>query len=241
MRSAIEFERASNISEDLKIIDCEVVEYKKALQMQEYLRELRKGDNIPDTVLLLEHPHVYTLGTDVKEGELPSLIKDKINEEIVATGRGGKITYHGPGQLVGYFIWKIPLKKLGKFLNQIEQTMVSALQTFGIDAYSRKREEDVRLKGIRGAWIMREGIPKKIASQALEMTHAPKREEEDMVVSMHGFALNVNTDKRYFAKINPCGFEYNVMTSMQEILGREIDMLAVKREIIKQLKERREW
>ena len=190
---------------------------------------------------MLEHPHVYTLGKDVKEDEVSNLVKEKLDAEVIQVQRGGKITYHGPGQLVVYFICRMPFKNYGRFLTQVEEVGIAALRAMHIEAYSRKEEIDPRYgtKGIKGAWYNLGGIPKKVVAQGLEFRRSQRQDKEDsMVVTMHGFAMNVNTDLVYFQKIHPCGFNYDVMSSMKEITGTEIDMEKVKSTVKDKLREK---
>ena len=218
---------------EIDVIDLKRMNYKEALKLQEKLREERKKDKILNTVLFVEHDHVYTIGTDFVDQN--SVIRDNLpsSDQLVEVNRGGKITYHGPGQLVGYFIFKVPLDKVGNFQNYIEDLTIDTLRSFDIRAFSRKGEQDKYGKNIRGAWCRVNGVNRKVAAQGLEFKAAGKNErKESLVVTMHGFAFNVNTDLDYFKPIKPCGFEYDVMTSMREILGKDIDIEAVK-QIIK--------
>lgn len=221
----------------MRIINYGIMEYSDALREQEKLRDLRIKDEISDTVMLLEHNHVYTIGKDlISKSEL---IKDKLNAPLVNVGRGGKITYHGPGQLVAYFIFKIPLREIGNYVNTIESTTLATLKHYGIAAYSRKNEKDAYGKNIRGAWCNVDGVHKKIAAQGIETKKMKQHNinKEIMVVTMHGFALNVNTNLDYFKQINPCGFTYDVMSSMQEILQNPIEMYGIKKIVQEKLKD----
>jgi len=235
--------REVKLRDDLTVLELGVVDYHKALALQERLSELRRANKIPNTVILLEHPHVYTIGKDVKDNEVESLVREELGAEIIQVQRGGKITYHGPGQLVAYFICKIPFDRYPGFLTQIEDVAIETLKSYGIKAYSRKEEIDPRshgkVKGIRGAWCYINRVPKKIAAQGLEFRGTPRFDNEPpMISTMHGFALNVNTDLAYFQRIYPCGFDYDVMSSMKEIKGEEVDMEKVRDVVRQQLKER---
>ncbi len=235
--------RIMNVADNLQVIDVGTIEYKEALAMQERLQLLRKNNAIPNTVVLCEHPEVYTVGTDVKEGELTTLIRKELEHGVVSVKRGGKITYHGPGQIVAYFICKLPFDKYAAFITDIEDIAIATLRRFGIEAYSRKEDIDPRTskRGIRGAWYDLQGVQKKIVAQGLQMDNAGReyigigRQSRLMVVTMHGFALNGNTDLTKFERIYPCGFQHDVMTSMKVILGRKIDMWQVRDEIVAQL------
>jgi lipoyl(octanoyl) transferase len=208
------------------------VPYFEALKLQQNLRKKRAEDEITDTVLLLEHNHVYTMGRDKVNSE--NLIKNQLpsGAEIVNVSRGGKITYHGPGQLVAYFIFKVSKNQLGDFVNAIENLSLAVANKYGADVYSRKLEKDAYQKNIRGAWCNIAGKHRKLAAQGLETKTVP---QEGTVVTMHGMALNVNTDLNYFKSIQACGFTYNVMTSLEEVLGEAPSINDVKRTFIEEL------
>ncbi len=231
-----ELERGRTLGHDNKnkildgqvlIRDCGRMEYAQALALQESLRDLRMKDQIPDTVLLVEHDSVYTIGKDIVEDS--ALIRQLPPAPIVHVNRGGKITYHGPGQLVGYCILKIPLVEIGTIVDGIEDFNIGIAQQYGIRAYSRKQEKDAYGKYIRGAWCTIDGVHKKIAAQGLETKNAGMNKTgQKMIVTMHGFALNVNTDLGFFKYINPCGFAYDAITSMEEVLGKHLPFRFVK-------------
>ena len=194
------------------------VPYRKALELQTKLIEMRRKGEIGDTLLLLEHPPTFTTG---RRGNMGNLLAAKdylsragIHFEVIS--RGGDITYHGPGQLVGYPI--IDLNGMGrdvhKYLRNLEETIIISLRDFGI----RGR----RIKGITGVWAKWH----KIASIGVGVRRW---------VTYHGFALNVNTDLSYFDMIVPCGIENVKMTSIQRWLAKneEIDMPEVEESIIK--------
>lgn len=194
------------------------VPYAKALDIQLKLLELRKTGEIGDTLLLLEHPHTITIGRRGNMGNLLAannyLEKAGIHFEVIS--RGGDITYHGPGQLVGYPI--MDLNEMGrdihKYLRRLEETIIVSLNDFGM----RGR----RVKGVTGVWVKWH----KIASIGVGVKKW---------ISYHGFALNVNTDLSYFDMMVPCGIENVRMTSIQRWLAREefVDMPEVEESIIK--------
>src|SRR5947208_1989316 len=175
------------------------IEYGKAFELQQRLVEERKRELIPDQLLLLEHPHTITLG---RNGRMENLLASEPalrGAGIVfhPTDRGGDITYHGPGQAVGYPIldlrdWK---RDVGAYMRAIEQVMIDALAGFGIDAG--------RLSGCTGVWV--EG--RKIGAIGVHISRW---------VTSHGFALNVDTDLSYFGYIVPCGLAKPV-TSMAQL------------------------
>lgn len=219
----------------LQIIDYKIRDYQEVLLKQQQFRELRLRDEIPDTVIFVEHEPVYTLGKDVTKEQ--ALIKSPLPAPLIRIERGGKITYHGPGQLVAYFIFKMPLRKIGEFVDSLEQITIKVLRDYGVAAYSRKEEKDAYGKNIRGAWCRVRGIHKKISAQGIETKRAILTNEEPTIVTMHGFALNINTDLRYFRCINPCGFTYEVMSSLQEVLGNPGNIEAVKKTVQNYIQE----
>ena len=115
----------------MRVIDYGRMKYSQALKEQERLRDLRLNDEISDTVMLLEHEHVYTIGKDRVNKQ--NLIKSELNAPLVNIGRGGKITYHGPGQLVAYLICKIPVRKIGNYVDFIENLTIDVLKEFGVN------------------------------------------------------------------------------------------------------------
>jgi len=167
--------------------------------------------------LLVEHPHVYTLGKSGDEHNL--LINGDFLKKIEAVyykiNRGGDITYHGPGQLVGYPIIDLENYKIGvkDFIFKMEQAIIQTIAEYGLDGALKA--------GATGVWLD-STIPaksRKICAIGVRVSR---------YVSMHGFALNVNTDMRYFNYINPCGFITYGVTSIEKELGRRIDMQEVK-------------
>jgi lipoyl(octanoyl) transferase len=176
----------------LRVFRPGTVEYKAALDTQERLVRNRQLDQIEDTILLLEHPSVYTMGRGARE----SFLTDRTIEKAVhRVSRGGEVTYHGPGQLVGYPILKLfgGERDVHEYLRRIEQSMIDALAEFGIVAGRRR--------GLTGVWI----DDRKIASIGVGIRRW---------VTLHGFALNVNTDLSFFDRIVPCGIAGCEMTSI---------------------------
>jgi lipoyl(octanoyl) transferase len=200
------------------------MEYAKAWDYQEGLFQKiidAKLNNSPASNYLLfcEHPHVYTLGKSGSETNL--LLNQKALEEKGATffrtNRGGDITYHGPGQIVGYPIVDLEAFNLGirKYIELLEGSVMQLLETYGIAA--------ARMDGASGVWL-EAGTPaaRKICAIGVRSSR---------FVTMHGFAFNVNTDLDYFSYINPCGFVDKGVTSMQKELGRTLDIEIVKNEL----------
>jgi lipoyl(octanoyl) transferase len=165
------------------------IDYREAVALQERLRERVQAGELPDLLLLLEHPPVYTTGRRSEPGELP--LTDGI--EVVETDRGGKLTYHGPGQLVGYPIMHVP--NVRGFVEAMERALVAALREAGAAAHVREGRE------FTGVWVE----DRKIASIGI---HVSRR------VSMHGFAVNVDNDLAPFGDVIACGLPDVRMTSL---------------------------
>jgi lipoyl(octanoyl) transferase len=179
------------------------IEYQSARHLQESLAIARSEELIPDTLLLLEHPPTITLGRLGKEENL-LVTRELLKQEGVAvyrTDRGGDVTYHGPGQLVGYPVVNLKYRpgRTGGYLRDLEQVLITSLQQFGLTA--------VTLPGLTGVWVGNE----KIAAIGVKVN--ARR------ISGHGFALNVTTDLSYFDKIIPCGILNKGVTSLERILG----------------------
>lgn len=177
-------------------------------------------------LIFVEHPHVYTLGKSGKENNL--LIKPEFLASIGAafyrTDRGGDITYHGPGQLVGYPIFDLDTLNMGvkKYIENLEESIIRTLQVFGI--------QTTRLAGATGVWIAsRTTAPaRKICAMGVRVSRG---------ITMHGFALNVSTDLQYFRYINPCGFTDKEVTTMEHELGSEIPMAGIKKVLKEKLSD----
>jgi len=187
------------------IIDVGLIDYQKAWELQRQLWSRRVEEELPDLLLILEHPHVITLGRRGNRSHLiaSSEVLEAMKIPIFHVERGGDVTYHGPGQMVVYPI--LDLKEYGyrliRYIGQLEEVILRVLIDFRIQG---KRDPLNR-----GVWVDGE----KIASVGV----AIKR-----WVSFHGFSLNYETNLKYFELINPCGLEGKKMTSMAKILGKEI-------------------
>ncbi len=196
-----------------QIIDLGTVDYRQAWAMQVQLAQAVHDGQQPDTLLLLEHAHVYTKGRLSQDEHLlltPAQLAER-GIDLVETDRGGQITYHGPGQLVAYPVvnlrdWGGPLK----YLRTLEQILIQSLKDFGIDAGL--------VAGLTGVWL----ADRKIAAIGVKISRG---------VAHHGFAINVNTDLSYFEHIVPCGITDRQVTSMQEILGEPVNLDEVKRRV----------
>lgn len=186
------------------LLDLQRRDYEETWRVQHSLVDLRARDRVPDVLVLVEHPHVITMGRSAK----PENILSK-TIPVYEVERGGDVTYHGYGQLVGYPI--LDLSSRGKdirgYLRSLETTVIETLGQFGIVSE--------RIEGRTGVWIHE----KKIASIGVAVRGW---------VTFHGFALNVSTDLSYFSTIKPCGYDSAIMTSMTEQLGRQVSIPEVK-------------
>jgi len=187
------------------IIDLGLIDYQKAWELQRQLWSRRVEEELPDLLLILEHPHVITLGRRGNRSHLiaSSEVLEAMKIPIFHVERGGDVTYHGPGQMVVYPI--LDLKEYGyrliRYIGQLEEVILRVLIDFRIQG-----ERDPLNRGV---WVDGE----KIASVGVAIKRS---------VSFHGFSLNYETNLKYFELINPCGLEGKKMTSMAKILGKEI-------------------
>jgi lipoyl(octanoyl) transferase len=186
----------------LRIRQLGTVPYRHALAIQTEIQAQRQAEEVPDTLLLLEHPPVFTRGRRAADDELAlgeAFYRER-GIEILPTDRGGKVTYHGPGQLVGYPIMRV--HDIGAHLRKMEAAIVAALAEYGIEACSRC-DEGIDYTGV---WV----ADRKIASIGVHVSRG---------VSTHGFAVNVSNDLTPFTWIVPCGLADVTMTSMTQELG----------------------
>ena len=184
------------------------VPYSEGLALQEDLVGRRRDGEVPDTLLLLEHPHVITMGTSssAKHVLIGSRERADLGVELIEAGRGGDVTYHGPGQLVGYPILdlKPDRKDLHRYLRDLEEVLIRALAFLDVTAR--------RVPGLTGVWTDRG----KIAAIGVRVSSG--------WITSHGFALNVHTDLAYFRTIVPCGIEDRDVTSLARELGRDVSL-----------------
>lgn len=178
-----------------------LIEYQVALDQQRLIHSEVVGRTRENTLLLLEHPSVYTAGKRTSLEERPTN-----GLPVIDVDRGGKITWHGPGQIVGYPIIKLakPTELVG-FVRELESALIKVCAEFGIAAS--------RVDGRSGVWVATNGAPRKIAAIGIRVASG---------VSMHGFALNVNPDLAAFSQIIPCGINDAEVTSLDLELGRPI-------------------
>jgi len=182
-----------------------VVPYELALSLQQRLAQARAEGEIPDVVLLLQHPPVFTVGRFRGEEDIVN-IPDGI--EVLPTNRGGSITYHGPGQLVGYPILNLKENELGvrEYIWKLEEVIINLLLGFGIRGRRMAKHPG-------GVWVG----DQKVCSIGINVSH---------YITTHGFALNLNTDLRHFEYIRPCGLKNTAMTSISKLLGYPVEVEA---------------
>ena len=203
-----------------------IVEYQQAWDCQTVLFDTIINQKIANEattscLVFCEHPHVYTLG---KSGHSENMLYNPYNVPLVRTNRGGDITYHGPGQIVGYPIFDLDTFHLGlkDYIYKVEEAVILTLAHYGITA--------TRLEHATGVWLDVESTTRcrKICAIGVKSSR---------FVTMHGFALNVNTDLTYFKNINPCGFIDKGVTSIEQELGRKLDLLEVESVLTKFFKQ----
>lgn len=190
-----------------------LVPYGEALALQQRLVDARRTGGIPDTLLLLEHPHVVTIG--VRRGGAANVVATperlaELGVELFETGRGGDVTYHGPGQIVAYPILdlKPDRQDVHRYVRDLEEVMIRVCRELGLDAG--------RLSGLTGVWVGGE----KIGAIGVRISRW---------ITSHGFAFNVNTDLDYFRLIVPCGISDRGVTSVAKLTGTVHDVVAVQR------------
>jgi lipoyl(octanoyl) transferase len=202
--------------------ECEVlslgcVPYQTAWDFQNRLAAERHHDAVPNRLLLLEHPHTYTLGSSGHEENLLMSAEERARKGVTVLNvdRGGDITYHGPGQLVGYPIIRLPREENASlrtdyvgYVRKLERVLIATLAEFDIEAKT--------IAGLTGVWVNTPRGEEKIAAIGVKIdVHA---------VTKHGFALNINTDLDHFKGIIPCGIQDKGVTSMATLLDRNVDM-----------------
>ena len=208
----------------IKIIDIGTKSFEDAYQYQlekvDELVDKRNEQEFAGCFIYVEHPHVYTLGRHGKTDNLliSEQLLSKINASFVRTDRGGDITYHGPGQIVGYPILDLMKLQISpkNYVFNLEEVIIRVLAKYGI--------KGDRINGSIGVWLdVDKPKPRKICSIGIRITRN---------ITMHGFALNVNNDLKYFSYINPCGFTNIAVTSIANELAHSVDLDEVKKEIL---------
>ena len=201
------------------VVDLGLITYEEAFALQRRLVAARKADAVPDVLLLCEHPHVITLGRSGKRENLlgSETLLEQMGVTFCESDRGGDITYHGPGQLVGYPILNLAgiRKDVVWYVRQLEEAMIRATADLGVAAR--------RVEGKTGVWVETAGSgAEKLAAIGVHISRW---------VTSHGFAYNVSTELRYFDLIVPCGIRDCRATSLEKLLGRAPDIAATSQKI----------
>ncbi|HWW89018.1 MAG TPA: lipoyl(octanoyl) transferase LipB [Vicinamibacterales bacterium] len=197
----------------LEVRQLGIVLYPEALALQRALVEERRAGRVDDLLLLLEHPSVLTLGVRGDGGRSHILaepeVLDRLNVHVHETGRGGDITYHGPGQIVGYPILDLRPDRcdVHRYVRDLEEVLICTAADYGINA--------TRVAGLTGVWVDRE----KLAAIGVRIGRW---------ITSHGFAFNVSTDLKHFDLIVPCGIADRGVTSLERLLGRRVDRSEVE-------------
>lgn len=195
--------------------------YPEALAMQRALVEERRADRVPDLLILLQHPAVITLGVKGDGGRTNVVATaDRLSELGIAveeTGRGGDVTYHGPGQIVGYPIIDLrpDRQDVHRYVRDLEEVMIRTCADYGLEAG--------RIAGLTGAWLRIDGAPEKIGAIGVRISRW---------ITSHGFAFNVSTRLEHFQLIVPCGIADRGVTSLEKATGRTIAFEEVEDRVI---------
>jgi lipoyl(octanoyl) transferase len=200
-----------------------VVPYADALELQRQLVEERRAERVPDLLLLLQHPHVITMG--VKRGAAHSNILATpealaaTGVEVFETGRGGDVTYHGPGQIVGYPILDLRPDRcdVHRYVRDLEDVMIRVCGEYGVEA--------TRVPGLTGAWVTTSRGPEKVGAIGVRISRW---------ITSHGFAFNATTDLEYFRLIVPCGIGDRGVTSLEALTPRLVAIPELEEAIVRQ-------
>ena len=197
-----------------------LVDYAAGLELQRERVAQRKAGAIPDTLVLLEHPHVYTLGRNARPENMLVSAEWLASRgaQVFHTDRGGDVTYHGPGQLVGYPILDLTQHRrdISWYMRSLEEVFIRTAHDFGIQAG--------RSEGAAGVWVGND----KLVAMGVHLSRW---------ITSHGFALNVNTDLRYFEWIVPCGLHGKGVTSLAKLLGHPVEMEEVAERVVEHFRE----
>ncbi len=207
-------------SKQLSLIDLGRQSYRPVWELQRHLQRLRIDQKIPDTLIFVEHNPVYTIGKNGSDAHVigsETFLKSK-GIDVVHVDRGGDVTYHGPGQLVGYPIFDLNqhTKSISWYMRQLETTLMETLKHWGIASE--------RSDGYTGVWIGDE----KIVAMGVRISRW---------VTMHGFAFNVNTQLDHFDGIIPCGIFHRGITSLEKRVGHKIDLDEVKKIVLEKIQK----
>ncbi len=197
-----------------------LVPYAEAWEMQRGLVQLRKRDEIPNTLLLLEHPPVYTVGRAARDASNLGAGEEylrSLGAQVFWSDRGGDATFHGPGQIVGYPILRLKDRDTHGYLRKLEDVLVGVLADYGLEGWHHPE--------YTGVWVGE----KKIAAIGVKFSSG--------WITSHGFALNVSTDLTWFDRITPCGIREFGVTSLERELGCEVSLSEVEQKIVARFRE----
>lgn len=198
-----------------------LIDYAAGLTLQQRLVEERRSGTVGDTLLLLEHPPVITRGVRARSSMANIKVSaeelDRQGVSLVEAGRGGDVTYHGPGQLIGYPILDLRPDRcdVHRYVRDLEQALIHAVGRLGVTAG--------RIPGLSGVWVGAPGRLEKIAAIGVRISRW---------ITSHGFALNVSTDLRHFELIVPCGITDRGVTSLEQLLGRTVSMAEAEAAVV---------
>jgi lipoyl(octanoyl) transferase len=207
---------------DIEVRRLGIVPYDEALALQRHLVEERRAGRVPDLLLLLQHPAVITLGVKGDGGRANIVATDERLVEmgiaVHETGRGGDVTYHGPGQIVGYPILDLKPDRcdVHRYVRDLEEVMIRVCADYGVTAG--------RIKGLTGAWVGAE----KIGAIGVRLSRW---------ITMHGFAFNVSTDLDHFKLIVPCGISDRGVTSLEQATGRRLSFREVEDSVMRHFED----
>ena len=207
---------------ELEVRRLGVVPYDEALAMQRQLVEERRAGRVPDLLLLLQHPAVITLGVKGDGGRANIVATDarlaELGVAVHETGRGGDVTYHGPGQIVGYPILDLKPDRcdVHRYVRDLEEVMIRVCADYGVTA--------TRIKGLTGTWVGNE----KIGAIGVRLSRW---------ITSHGFAFNVSTDLEHFKLIVPCGISDRGVTSLERVTARRLSFAEVEESVVRQFQD----
>ena len=213
------------ISGDVRLLEVRrlgLIGYQEALELQRELVEERRANRVPDLLLLLQHPPVITLGvrSEIARANVVATSERlaELGVEVHETGRGGDVTYHGHGQIVGYPILDLRPDRcdVHRYVRDLEEVMIRACADYGISA--------TRIAGLTGTWVGAE----KIGAIGIRISRW---------ITSHGFAFNVGTDLDHFKLIVPCGISDRGVTSLEQLTGRTIPLVAVEDVLVRRFSE----
>jgi lipoyl(octanoyl) transferase len=194
--------------------------YAEGWELQRELVRLRKNNEIPDTLVLVEHPPVYTVGRAARDASNLGAGEDYLRSfgaEVFWSDRGGDVTFHGPGQIVGYPILRLKDRDTHGYLRKLEEVLIRVLEDYGLEGWHHPE--------YTGVWVGES----KIAAIGVKFSSG--------WITSHGFALNVKTDLVWFDRITPCGIREYGVTNLERELGREVPMASVEHRIVERFRE----